>query len=268
VFEAYRALFEFDPVPLDSQVLSVDESNGLWRREKVTFRAAYAGENVIVYLFLPRSIPPPYQTIVYFPGASARRQRSPEELQTRMIDFLITSGRAVMYPIYKGTHERRIDQLPDTGSRAEVDFITYQMNDLRRSVDYLETRGDIQKRKIGYYGFSWGAGLGPIALALEPRFSASVFLDGGLFAAGARPEVTENHYAPRVRTPVLMVNGSFDAGFPLESSQKPLFELLGTPRDRKEHVLYPAGHAVFVRFRNQAIENILNWFDKYLGPVS
>lgn len=268
VFEAYKALFEFDPVPLDSRVLSVDESNSLWRREKVSFRAPYADEDVIAYLFLPRSTPPPFQTVLYFPGVSAQRQRSPEELQTRLIDFLVTSGRAVMYPIYKGTHERRVDELPEVGSRSEVEFLTYQMNDLRRSVDYLETRGDIQKDKLGYYGLSWGAGLGPIAVALEPRFSASVFLDGGLYPSGSRSEVQAFNYAPRVRIPVLMVNGSFDSGIPLESSQKPLFELLGTPREHKQHVLYPAGHAVFVRFRNQAIENILDWVDRYLGPVS
>jgi hypothetical protein len=64
-----------------------------------------------------------------------------------------------------------------------------------------------------------------------------------------------------------MINGSFDAAFPLESSQKGLFQLLGTPAERKQHILYPSGHAVFVRYRNQAIENILDWFDRYLGPT-
>jgi formylglycine-generating enzyme required for sulfatase activity/dienelactone hydrolase/predicted Ser/Thr protein kinase len=267
-FEAYKALFVFDPVPLEARVLEVDESNPLWRREKISFRSAYSGEAVVAYLYLPTSIAPPFQTIVYFPGASAQRQRSPEELQTRMIDFLVKSGRAVMYPIYEGTHERRIVELPPAGSRAEVDLVTHQMNDLRRSVDYLETRSDIQLQKLGYYGFSWGGALGSIALVVEPRFAAAVLLDGGIYAGIGRPEIQEQNYAPRVRIPILMVNGAFDSAFPLETSQRRLFEHLGTPREHKEHVLYPAGHPVFVRFRNQAIGNILYWFDRYLGPTN
>ena len=44
--------------------------------------------------------------------------------------------------------------------------------------------------------------------------------------------------------------------------------LLGTRSEDKQHILYPTGHAVFTRFRNQAIGNILDWFDRYLGPTS
>lgn len=267
VFEAYKAIFDFDPVPLEPRVVAVDESNALWRRETIAFRAAYADEEVIAYLFLPTATAPPFQTLVYFPGASAQRQRSPEELQTRMIDFLVKSGRAVMYPIYRGTHERPAERPPDD-SRASIDYLSYQMSDLRRSVEYLVTRDDVLAQKLGYYGFSWGAALAPIVLSQEPRFAAAVLLDGGLYEDVGRPEIREYNYAPRVRIPVLMVNGSNDFAFPLESSQKALFRLLGTPADQKQHILYPAGHAVFVRYRNQAIENILDWFDRYLGPTT
>ena len=268
VFEAYKALFDFDPVPLDPKVDSVDASSPYWSREKITFRAAYADEDVVVYLFLPNARKPPFQTVLYFPGAGAQRQSSPDELQVRMIAFLIQSGRAVAYPIYKGTHERKEPLPEDRRSRAYVDYVTYWMSDLTRTVDYLETRNDIDTDKLGYYGFSWGANLGAMVLALEERFSAAVLLDGGLSSRPRRPEVREGYYAPRVEIPVLMINGSEDAGFPLERSQKTLFDLLGTRVDEKQHILYPAGHAVFTRFRNQAIGNILDWFDRYLGPTS
>ena len=65
-----------------------------------------------------------------------------------------------------------------------------------------------------------------------------------------------------------MINGSDDMTSPLERSQKPLFDLLGTRGDKKQHILYPTGHDVFARFRNQAIGNIRDWFDRYLGPTS
>ena len=149
VFEAYKALFDFDPVSLEPKVDSVDTSSPYWRREKITLRATYTDEDVVVYLFSPTARKPPFQTVVYFPVLGAQRQSSPDELQMRMIAFLIQSGRAVAYPIYKGTHERKEPVPEDLRSRAYMDYVTYWMSDLIRMVDYLETRDDIDTDKLG-----------------------------------------------------------------------------------------------------------------------
>ncbi len=53
------------------------------------------------------------------------------------------------------------------------------------------------------------------------------------------------NFAPRVTIPVLMLNGRYDASYPLESSQRPLFHFLGTPDKDKKHVIYEAGHGAF-----------------------
>jgi hypothetical protein len=52
--------------------------------------------------------------------------------------------------------------------------------------------------------------------------------------------------------------------FPVETSQLPLFRLLGTPEKDKRHVIYETGHAVP---RKEFIREGLDWLDKYLGPV-
>lgn len=53
--------------------------------------------------------------------------------------------------------------------------------------------------------------------------------------------------------------------FPVESSQLPLFRLLGTPAEHKRHVIFEdAGH---VPPRLDVIREILGWLDRYLGPV-
>jgi dienelactone hydrolase len=142
------------------------------------------------------------------------------------------------------------------------------MADLTRSVDVLATRDDIRTDRLAYYGFSWGGRLGPLALAVEPRFAAGVFLDGGLSRYPMRPEVESHHYAARVDVPVLMVNGVHDHIFPLGSSQIPMFDLLGTAPEHKKHVTFPSGHVVLAMYRNQAIGEILDWLDTYLGPVN
>jgi hypothetical protein len=61
-----------------------------------------------------------------------------------------------------------------------------------------------------------------------------------------------------------MVNGRYDNYFPVESSQLPLFRLLGTPDGDKRHVIYESGHAVLGK---DLIRPSLDWLDKYLGPV-
>ncbi|MCX6618564.1 MAG: hypothetical protein NTZ98_21015, partial [Acidobacteria bacterium] len=77
--------------------------------------------------------------------------------------------------------------------------------DMGRTVDYLETRKDIDVTRLAYYGRSWGAVMGAILPALEPRFKGSVLVVGGLFQQGSLPEAEQINFAPRMKTPVLML---------------------------------------------------------------
>ncbi len=49
--------------------------------------------------------------------------------------------------------------------------------------------------------------------------------------------------------------------------QKPLFAALGAPAEQKRHLVLPGGHGIIYERRNQVIREILDWFDRYLGPV-
>ena len=124
---------------------------------------------MIVFLFLPKNVSPPYQTVVHFPGSEALDFRTFSDLHLFNIDFLMKSGRAVLFPVYKGTFER-MTHPTDPGSNEERDETVQRSKDLRRSLDYLETRSDIDHDRLAFYGFSWGGIEGPISLALESRF--------------------------------------------------------------------------------------------------
>lgn len=184
------------------------------------------------------------------------------------IDFIVKSGRAVLFPSYKDSFERRTG-LPftdPTTSRSYVEHVVWWIKDVRRSIDYLESRPDIARDKLGFFGFSWGGRIGSIAMAVEPRFKVGVLASGGFPLMQSLPEVKEISFAPRIKIPVLMVNGRHDRVFPLETSQKPMFKFLGTPDHLKKHVLYEAGHAV-VEARSQLTADVLAWLDAHLGPV-
>jgi hypothetical protein len=52
--------------------------------------------------------------------------------------------------------------------------------------------------------------------------------------------------------------------FLLESSQNPMFRFLGTPEKDKRHAVFESGHTPP---RDQMVKEILDWLDRYLGPV-
>jgi cephalosporin-C deacetylase-like acetyl esterase len=123
----------------------------------------------------------------------------------------------------------------------------------------------VKADRIAYFGASFGASTALPLLAMETRYKAAVLNLAGFTYRLLPPEVDAVNFAPRIRMPVLMLDGRFDHLFPLELSQRPLYELLGSPPGQKKHVLYEAGHGPLPR--GQTIQETLTWLDTYLGPV-
>ena len=267
IFQVYRRLYDYDRTPLHAVVEASDSSAEDWIRQRVHFDAAYGDERVTAYLFIPKRGRPPYQTVVYFPGSNAIHDRSfTTSPQTAVYDFIVRSGRAVMFPIYKSTFERGDGLHSDYPDESNFyrDHVIMWAKDLRRSIDYLQTRPDINAGRLAYYGVSWGGYLGGLMPAVEPRFRTVVLLVAGLENQRGQPEVEPINFLPRITVPVLMLNGRYDYYFPVESSQRPFFRFLGTPTQHKRQVISDGGHSVP---RTQLIAETLNWLDRYLGPV-
>jgi tRNA A-37 threonylcarbamoyl transferase component Bud32/dienelactone hydrolase len=273
IFQVYKEQFSYDRTELDARVESREESPKGWIHETVSFDAAYGGERVLVYLFLPQNTPPPYQTVIYFPGSASTWVSSSQNIEnfyefTMFLSFIVKNGRAVLYPVYKGTFERGSPELYvlHVGEKTHqyTEFLIQVVKDFKRCIDYLETREDIESSQVAYLGMSWGGILGAIIPAVEERLKASILLPGGLRDRG-RPEVHAFNYVTRVKTPTLMLNGRYDSHFTYETSIKPLYDLLGTPDEHKDLKLYDTDH---IPPRVEYIKEVLAWLDKYLGPVS
>ena len=264
VFRAYQGLYSYDRTPLEALIESVDDSSPHWRRERITFKATYNNERVIAFLYLPKNVSPPYQTVVHFPGAEALAFHTFSDMDLFCVDFLMKGGRAVMFPLYKGTYERNTHPT-DPGSNEWRDEAIQRSKDLRRSLDYLETRPDIDHNRLAYYGFSWGGLEGPISLALESRFKTAILADGGCDPGNPFPEVNPINFAPHIKIPVLMINGRYDPMRPIEGCQLPFFRLLGTPSSDKRLVLLESGHGLPY---TPWFKETLDWLDRYLGRVN
>ncbi len=262
-FQVFKSLHSYDKTDLKTTLDSVHDAPH-WRREDVSFQAVYGNERVILHLYLPKDAAPPYQAVFYFSGNDMFLARTPEEVSSRLMEYIVKSGRAVVLPAYAGTLERGPTPVPTPPGRAR-DLAIQQIKDVARTIDYLETRHDIDTSKLAYCGLSYGAGEGVRVLGLEQRFKAAVLVSGGSRQARS-PEADSWNYAPRVKVPVLMLNGHDDSISPVETSQNPMFKALGTPEKDKRHMIFPGGHVDF-RERNEVIKEALDWLDHYLGLV-
>jgi dienelactone hydrolase len=270
VFQVFRKQFLYDKTDLQPVIEARDESSKDWIKEKISFQAAYENDRMIAYLFLPKRGDPPYQTLIFFPGSNAVYEDSISHLNIHFAcDFLLNNNIAVMWPIYKGTFERNdgltLEMHSPNESHTYTEYLVKWVKDCSRSIDYLETRPDIDVDKIGFYGFSWGGALGSIIPAIEERLKLSVINAGGLHPDGkAYPEADMINYVTRVKIPVLMLNGNYDFNVDYETAAKPMFELLGTPEKDKVLKVYKSDHIVP---KAAVIEETLNWLEKYFGPA-
>ena len=187
------------------------------------------------YFLLPKKFKPPFQTVSFFPGdggfsflffhPSLPRPSTP---------FSAADARCCI-PVYKGTYER---PMAHKGSGPYLtsdyrDHVIMWAKDASRAIDYTETRPDLDHEKLAYYGYSWGAGMGGIIPAVDPRIKVCILALGGMDFQRSLPEVDDMNFLPRVKQPVLMLNGRYDFFSPVESSQEAFFRLLGS-RKRPE----------------------------------
>ena len=273
VFEIYRSRFAYDRGDLAAVVEETDDSAEDWIHEKISFNAAYGNERMVIHLLLPRRGIPPFQTVILFPHSGAVGPPTLQlERDERFFDFFLKNGRAFVIPILRGTYERNLDDfdlakhLPTKEHQhTYTEYMIRWGKDYGRTIDYLETRPDIDHEKLAFYGLSWGARIAPVITAVESRFSASIVVLGGFWSvAFPLPDADEFNYAPRVRVPTLMLNGKYDMVFGLESEVRPMFDLLGVPDDDKRLATYETDHRIP---HNALISESLDWLDRYLGPV-
>ena len=98
---------------------------------------------------------------------------------------------------------------------------------------------------------------------MEPRIKVAVIAAGGL-RFKYPPETQAVNFMPRVRIPVLVINGRDDFSAPYDAQLR-LVQLLGTAPQHKKHVALEGGHAP--NDVRGLYRETLHWFDKYLGPV-
>jgi len=264
-FQEIRARYDYAKAPLKASVTERRDSEA-WTRERIVFDTP-EGRKVIAYLYLPKSVRRPLQVIHFVPSADVTRGiRSLPEAIEQLLGPMIRAGRAVFGVVLQGYIERERPPgfvYPRSDEPEYVDLAVADVVDIRRALDYLETRPDIDASRIGFVGASSGAHTGLPVTALDPRYRSVLFAGTGVYPndRNGQPAVNRINFAPRVRAPKLILAGRYDESHPLRTDVEPLFALFPQP---KRLVVYDGGHIPALEI---FVKTVNGWLDESLGRV-
>lgn len=258
-------------IPLqDSVRISVDTTD--FKLYKVSYTSVH-DQRVTALLSIPKNVAEPTPVVILMHGLGDRKTVDYVEYGNQL---LLKSGYAVLR-LDISDHGDRKKQFYDfdlTGPNKywTRNIVSQTVFDLRRAVDFIETRPELDSKRIGYYGISLGGIIGTVFCGVEERVKVPVVaLAGGqlnlLYKEDAISDDTKNflsvieplnfvaHISPR---PFLMLNAKNDEIVPPMMS-KLLFKKAEEPKDI---IWYDAKH------RDAPLDIIygdgLNWFKKYL----
>ena len=261
-FAIYRSLFDYDPGSARLKAEAVDDRAEHWRAEKV-------------------ASPPPTAASASRPGSTYPKNAVP----SLSGGDLLPAGERARFPLPSSARGRatsptwcgaagpccsRCTSRPTSGAGSarlartpSKEIVTERTLDVRRALDYLESRPEIDHDKIAFYGLSMGAEEGTIVGAVEPRLRTLVLVAAGL-SDDVAPEVDGVHFAPASGSPC---SGERQVRLllhvPVRLEPGPPLRLLGSPlRQAPRHV----------RQRPRppwpdVVRETLNWLDRYLGVV-
>ncbi len=245
-----------------------------WTLRKLLIATERPDDPMPVLMFLPRRPVGRLQSVVFLPPAdswSPGFRSDSIRLESYQLDFLPRSGRALIWPVLTGSHER-YDGIHGLSGKARAALAIERgrriRNELGRLLDHLAQDPDFDGDRVALAGLSHGALVAAQALALERRFRAALLFSVGIAPPNpifANPQNDPNLYWARVAQPTLIVNGRFDPIRPHQHIIEPLLALLATPAEDKRAVLLDGAHWPLPRSQMVAVSHA--WLDRYLGPV-
>lgn len=264
VFNVYARSYQVSSSKPKYTEVYIDDSHPVWIKEKISLDVGYNNEVMDVLIFRPKNSFGPSSPIIIHPGANY--YTTPPEIDEVnpgefSLDFLIKSGKTLVWPAWKGSLNRIPENRSsneDTVRRFRSQFIAW-VEDTDKTLDYLETRNDIDSNNIFYLGMSYGALFNTHTLLFEDRYKGAILYVGGAFPTYP-PLVDGINHLPRIKTPFLMLNGEQDYLVP-KSAANFFFQSTGTPSEDKKIIFYDSGHWPLPR--NQMIKETLSFIDVY-----
>jgi dienelactone hydrolase len=248
------------------------------------FYGSTNGERVPAYFFVPSKGKAPYPCIIVMHGSGG----SKEDFGS-LYDYMAQRNFAILAvdAAFHGERESEDIRAENADWYQTRNMMIQTVVDLRRGIDWLETRPEVAPERIGYLGASQGSFIGAIFAGVEKRVRATALLVGGadfrvFFAHSQIPSIIllRNYLTPEQIGAVaddlavidpknyigavspratLFINGKHDYIISAEAAKR-LQELAGEP---KEIHWYEGSHLPAF---DQVLVLVPKFFKKYMPP--
>ncbi|MBC7527501.1 MAG: acetylxylan esterase [Chthonomonadaceae bacterium] len=265
--EAIRlAFYDYDKnLPLKTLEQKLPDANERRTRTLVGYDSVH-DQRVSAIIAVPKGFTAPYPAVILVHGSGGNKDTSYIGWISEMLlkqGFLTIS----IDTQYHGDRARpgRSGEIHMPDSFTMRDGWVQSVVDLRRTVDYLESRPDVDKRKIGYMGFSQGGMLGAVFGGVESRVNAfCLAVPGGGFIDLVNHidqyPVLKAHW-PIERTPEVMKrvveisNITDPIHFVGRIVPRPLMVIVA----KHDEIIPPEASAALVKASGVKEENIKRW---------
>lgn len=189
-----------------------------------------------------------------------------EDWAQAWLPVLTEAGYVVLAPDHFLFGERKpahhgLDRMVELGPYYMRDWMTQTVVDLRRGIDYLQSRPEVDPARIAVLGGSLGGWIGSILSAVEPRIKTSVLtVPASEFVHSQEPAwnvINSSNFYSRIEAPLLVVNALRDSKDRIARSR----ELFKRVPGKKKMIEYDEEHFLDPAKYNK---DILNWLQENL----
>lgn len=179
-FPELVTLFDYDShAPLDIQQKSVSNKNGIEVHD-ISFSSP-GGSRVTAYLIVPAGKGPFAGMIFSHWALGDRTEFLDEAMQIAQL------GAVCLLPDSPQRRPGHSELVPD-------ELYKQTVIELRRAVDLLTSRPDVDANRLGYVGHSYGATMGGVLAGVEKRIHAYILMAG-------HPQFSRAEFAPPLSSP-------------------------------------------------------------------
>ena len=246
-----------------------------WIRERYVIESDALVEPLPILVFRTEHSDRPLQPVIFLPPGDSYAGSFPSDdidITRYGIDFVVRSGRALVWPIIARTHERfraRGRPTRDEMSERWLEVKRIRRAEVGATIDFLQFSNDFDGDKVSLLAASLGATIvSPHILATESRIRTAVMLSATLAPIDSAmfPDVVNpNTYWPKVDLPILLLNGRYDISTHLIESRDLLLRSIGTSETDKRGIIYDSSHWPLPPHRVE--RDASEWLDRYLAPV-
>lgn len=170
-----RRMFDYDrSLPLDVKENGVEAGNGAFIHD-ISYKSPKGGR-VTAYLVVPSGKRQKFAGVIFMHSRPGSRKNFLDEAlslaKAGAVSLLIDA------PFSRAGDSKREFDPTVTKPEADRDIYVQTVIDLRRGVDLLVSRSDVDPKRIGFVGHSYGAHTGAVLAGVERRVKAYVIMAG------------------------------------------------------------------------------------------